>query len=506
MQPIWIAVPAESFVMMEDDRDRVPEDGRLLQDHLADPGVLDHGLPFDGRERGRLLQDLLGKGQLADVVEQGREADTVDLGVGKTEAACHPNRQRGDQRGRMAPVVRVRRKGGDERLLRGQPGELRDVGRARPAISGDRRARDPGVVAWLGEDVDLVAPERLRRVHGRVRVPDELVDMEVAPEAPGHADGDSHLDGELVVDPEPRPADQHAQLVGERGRVLHVGLREDEHELLAAVSAEHVRRPQVRPEHVGDAAQHNVARVVAVGVVDRLEEVDVDEADRERSVVAGGPLDLPEEHAQQGRAIGDPGQTVDSCRVVRGRKRGAELGHRASQPSVDAAVLCGYQGRELAVGEALSRSHHRDHVGPDPQARDRRGEGGAQDRGSQQRARLQPAGRRKARRAHEEPQGEEGDGSQQPQPAEGAYHAATVPAGPAQSARPEGTAGYAGSPGRRCPPRLSGRRPLRPGPWSGATRDRPDGGWYTPGVPTPWVDRPPRRSERLSEAGISVTP
>ena len=45
-----------------------------------------------------------------------------------------------------------------------------------------------------------------------------------------------------------------------------------------------------------------------------------------------------------------------------------------------------------------------------------------------------------------------------------------------------------------------------PGDGPGTTPDRPDGGWYTPRVPTPWVDRPPRRSERLSEAGISVTP
>jgi len=158
------------------------------------------------------------------------------------------------------------------------------------------------------------------------------------------------------------------------------------------VSAEHVRRPQVRPEHVGDAAQHDVGPRGGRGSpLTALKRSMSTKADRERSVVAGGPLDLPEEHAQQGRAIGDPVRRSTVCRRRAWSQACApKLGHRASQPSVDAAVLCGHQGRELAVGEALRRSHHRDHVGPDPQARDRRGEGGAQDRGSQQRARLQP--------------------------------------------------------------------------------------------------------------------
>ena len=41
---------------------------------------------------------------------------------------------------------------------------------------------------------------------------------------------------------------------------------------------------------------------------------------------------------------------------------------------------------------------------------------------------------------------QEGDRSQQPQPAEGTYHAATVPATAGEIAHPEGTAGPAGSP------------------------------------------------------------
>ena len=44
-------------------------------------------------------------------------------------------------------------------------------------------------------------------------------------------------------------------------------------------------------------------------------------------------------------------------------------------------------------------------------------------------------------------------------------------------------------------------RRIETDPWGA-----PDAGWYTRPVPTPRAVRPPRRSERLSEAGISVIP
>jgi len=133
-----------------------------------------------------------------------------------------PNRQRGDQRGRMAPVVvgyGVRVVMSACSAAAGRAARRRS--RAPLPSVEIARARDPGVVAWLGEDVDLVAPERLRRVQWPRPRPGRASSMwRLLPRPPGHAEGDSHLDGELVVDPEPRPADQHAQLVGERGRVL----------------------------------------------------------------------------------------------------------------------------------------------------------------------------------------------------------------------------------------------------------------------------------------------
>ena len=79
----------EALVVVEDDRHGVPERGRLLEDDLADARVLDDGPPLRRRERGRLVEDLLGHGDLADVVEQRGDADPVDLGVGQVELAGH---------------------------------------------------------------------------------------------------------------------------------------------------------------------------------------------------------------------------------------------------------------------------------------------------------------------------------------------------------------------------------------------------------------------------------
>ena len=47
--------------------------GRVLEDDLADARMLDDGPPLGRGERGRLVEDLLGDGDLADVVEQRRD-------------------------------------------------------------------------------------------------------------------------------------------------------------------------------------------------------------------------------------------------------------------------------------------------------------------------------------------------------------------------------------------------------------------------------------------------
>ena len=131
--------------------------------------------------------------------------------------------------------------------------------------------------------------------------------------------------------------DERPELLAQRRAFLDVGLGQDQHELLAAVAADHVAGPEVRGDRLGDPAQDDVARGVAVGVVDGLEVVDVDEGDRERSLVAGSALDLGEERGQQGLAVGDAGQPVDRRAVV-------GVGQRAGD-AVDRARRGGPRGR-----------------------------------------------------------------------------------------------------------------------------------------------------------------
>ena len=52
-------------------------------------GMLDDGPPLGRREGRRLLEDVLGHGDLADVVEERRDPDPLDLGLRQVEVAGH---------------------------------------------------------------------------------------------------------------------------------------------------------------------------------------------------------------------------------------------------------------------------------------------------------------------------------------------------------------------------------------------------------------------------------
>ena len=198
--------------------------------------------------------------------------------------------------------------------------------------------------------------------------------------------------------------------------------------------------------HVGHPAQDDVADVVAVGVIDPLEQVDVDEPDRERTVVAACPLDLAEEHAQQRGTVGDPGQAVGGRGIVRGGERRTELGDSPREAVIEARAVGRDGRREIARCETLGSRDNRDHPAPNPDARGNRRRARAEERGHREGSRLHAGKICVAARADERDEGQEGDRSEKPQPAEGTYHAATVPAPAGEIALPEGTAGPTGSP------------------------------------------------------------
>ena len=133
------------------------------------------------------------------------------------------------------------------------------IARSAPGV-GDRGARDAGVLVGLLEDVGLVAPERLGRIHRGVGVADERCPSGAAgPEPPT-------MPIEIVTDRSVLPStlklqalDELAQLLAQGGAFLDVGLGQDQHEFLAAVAADQVARPEVLGDGLGDAAQDDVA-------------------------------------------------------------------------------------------------------------------------------------------------------------------------------------------------------------------------------------------------------
>ena len=128
--------------------------------------------------------------------------------------------------------------------------------------------------------------------------------------APSHADADGDGDRLPVRDLQRRLGNNGAEPLGDLDGFARHRLRQDQHELLAAVASEEVGRPDVVDDDVGDLSKHGVTAVVAEGVVDRLEAIDVDERHRERLVVARRALDLGEQHRQQRLAVRDAGEPI----------------------------------------------------------------------------------------------------------------------------------------------------------------------------------------------------
>ena len=108
----------------------------------------------------------------------------------------------------------------------------------------------------------------------------------------------------------PEPADRLADLLGPPLRVRERRRRQDEHELLAAVPARDVPRPRRAAEQRAEARQDDVARLVAEGVVEVLEPVDVEEDQRQRPVLALRAAQLPIERLLHVPAVEQPGQRV----------------------------------------------------------------------------------------------------------------------------------------------------------------------------------------------------
>ena len=92
-------------------------------------------------------------------------------------------------------------------------------------------------------------------------------------------------------------------------RLLRVGPRKEKEELLAAVTAENIAWADALPRDARESVQDPVARHVAAVVVDLLEVVEIDHAERERLVVPGAREGIERTH--QAVLVQDPGLRIE---------------------------------------------------------------------------------------------------------------------------------------------------------------------------------------------------
>jgi hypothetical protein len=96
----------------------------------------------------------------------------------------------------------------------------------------------------------------------------------------------------VAVQREAQRLDPRAHALGEVEGALEIGAREDDGELLAAVAGRLVDLARLLAQHRGHRGEHPVAGLVAVGVVDRLEVVDVEHDQADARLEAPRALDL----------------------------------------------------------------------------------------------------------------------------------------------------------------------------------------------------------------------
>src|SRR5689334_13385580 len=123
---------------------------------------------------------------------------------------------------------------------------------------------DDAIASHLLRDIQRV----VSRTDQRVAFPDPRVRPAGDAEA-GRATQRATGEGECM------PLDAFAHPFGEGHRGVEHGAREQEHELLATVAADAVDLPRLLLEDRRQLLEHLVARLVAVGVVDALEVVQV---------------------------------------------------------------------------------------------------------------------------------------------------------------------------------------------------------------------------------------
>src|SRR3954452_21695145 len=136
--------------------------------------------------------------------------------------------------------------------------------------------------------------------------------------------GREHRDTGRERDPQLQPGDRNgpmtdgvADALGGVARSLPAGLRQDDDELLAAVATDHVDLADLIADPVGDLHHHRVAHLVAVGIVDLLEQVEVEHQDGQRAVEPAGTLDFSTQGCLEEPVVAETGEAVGDRQALR---------------------------------------------------------------------------------------------------------------------------------------------------------------------------------------------
>ena len=176
-----------------------------------------------------------------------------------------------------------------------------------PSWSAEFSSRSGGV------DLDAAAAV-LGRVHRDVGAAQQRGAVDAVRRAHRDAEREVHLETDRVD--RDRVGDAGADAAGDLERLLLTHVEDDDRELVAAEAGDAVPGPDAGLQALGEVHQQRVPDLVAEGVVDALEVVEVDQHQREPRALACVVGERGLELEAQGGAVRQPGQRVVPGRVL----------------------------------------------------------------------------------------------------------------------------------------------------------------------------------------------
>jgi hypothetical protein len=182
-----------------------------------------------------------------------------------------------------------------------------------------------------------VAATRLGPVHGRVGAGPQFGDVDAVAGELRHTGAEAQV---VLSRAELEHADRHPQTSEYRLGHLRGRVRQAERELVASETATEVARPHPVRQPLGHAPEDLVAHRMTEEVVDLLEQIDIEDYERDRVAPPLGPCELGLERLGERQAVQQPGERVVQSEALEPRL-----------PRLDAVQLLGQRdvlGRQSA--------------------------------------------------------------------------------------------------------------------------------------------------------------